>query len=152
MRPPTGGKTGSRNFNLTSIFGEWVRKNKIGVGFDSSTGFRLPNKALRSPDVAWVTTSRWESLSEEEQEKFIPLCPDFIIELLSASDDLEKLKEKMQEYFDNGATLGWLIDPKNKKVYIYCPNSLVESLDNPDSISADPLLPGFILYLNDIWS
>src|SRR5207249_1439904 len=115
-------------------------------------GFILPNKALRSPDVAWVQLPKWELLSEEQQEKFIPLCPDFVIELRSPSDDLENLKEKMQEYIDNGASLGWLLDIQNKNVYIYQPQADVQCLENPATISADPLLPGFNLKLHDIWS
>jgi Uma2 family endonuclease len=149
---PTGGMTGKRNFKLTTTFGNWVEKDKTGIGFDSSTGFMLPNKALRSPDVAWVSLSRWEALSEKQKEKFIPLCPDFIIELRSPSDDIEKLKEKMQEYIDNGSTLGWLIDPKEKKVYIYRPQKEVECLENPNSISAEPILSGFTINLTDIFA
>lgn len=151
IMPPTGGKSGARNFNLTGIFSVWVRQDKSGVGFDSSTGFMLPNKALRSPDAAWLSMSKWNSLSEDEKEKFLPLCPDFVIELRSPTDSLSALQEKMQEYIDNGASLGWLIDPKTRKVYIYQVGVAVICLDSPKQISADPLLKNFTLELSDLW-
>lgn len=151
IMPPTGGKSGARNFNLTTLFGIWVRQDQSGVGFDSSTGFILPNKSLRSTDAAWLSMSKWNSLSEDEKEKFLPICPDFVIELRSSTDGLGALQEKMQEYIDSGVSLGWLIDPKNKKVYIYQIGETVICLDNPKEISADPLLKNFILQLNDLW-
>ncbi len=151
IMPPTGGETGKRNFTLTALFGNWVEANGTGIGFDSSTGFTLPNGAKRSPDLAWVKRSRWEALTEAEKEKFPPLCPDFVLELHSRSDALDKLQEKMQEYIANGALLGWLIDPKEKKVYIYRPSAEVCCLENPDTISGDPVLPGFVLDLRRIW-
>jgi Uma2 family endonuclease len=148
---PTGGKTGIRNFELTGSFWAWRKKDGTGQGFDSSTLFTLPNGAKRSPDVAWVRNERWEQLSEKEREQFPPICPDFVVELRSPLDSLRTLKKKMQEYVENGAQLGWLIDPFEKKVYVYRPQSAVECLDNPEKISGDPLLPGFTLDVQSLW-
>src|SRR3954452_3412752 len=111
IMPPTGGRTGARNFTLIAQFGRWVDADGTGLGFDSSTGFTLPNGAKRSPDLAWVRRPRWDALTKEQRAKFPPLCPDFVVELRSPSDDLEILQEKMEEYIANGAQLGWLIDP-----------------------------------------
>ena len=151
IMPPTGGKTGQRNFTLTTLFGAWAQADGTGVGFDSSTGFTLPNGAQRSPDLAWVRRERWETLTEEEQTEFPPLCPDFVVELRSPSDTLSTLQRKMQEYIDNGAQLGWLIDPQEKRVYLYRPQTPVECLDHPETVSGEPLLLGFILPLAKIW-
>ncbi|MBI1987511.1 MAG: Uma2 family endonuclease [Nitrospinae bacterium] len=151
IMPPTGGKTGRRNFTLTGLFTAWVEADGRGIGFDSSTGFTLPNGAKRSPDLAWIERSRWVALTEEEKEGFPPLCPDFVVELRSRSDALEMLQEKMTEYIANGAQLGWLIDPQEKKVYIYHPSADVCCLENPETISDDPVLPGFVLDLRRIW-
>jgi Uma2 family endonuclease len=151
IMPPTGGKTGQRNFTLTALFGTWMQADGTGVGFDSSTGFTLPNGAQRSPDLAWVRRARWEGLTEEEQTEFPPLCPDFVVELRSPSDALSALQTKMQEYINNGAQLGWLIDPQEKKVYVYRSQAPVECLDHPETVSGDPLLPGFILPLAKVW-
>jgi Uma2 family endonuclease len=123
-----------------------------GVGFDSSTGFTLPNGAKRSPDLAWVKRSRWEALTQQQREQFPPLCPDFVLELRSLSDAVATVQAKMQEYLDNGAQLGWLIDPTGKKVYVYHPQAPVECLDNPRTVSGDPLLPGFVLELGRVWN
>jgi Uma2 family endonuclease len=148
---PTGGETGNRNFKLAVRFGAWALQDGTGVGFDSSTGFRLPNGADRSPDVAWVRLERWQALSSGERKGFPPLCPDFVVELRSESDSLATLQRKMQEYLDNGLGLGWLIDPQHHKVYLYRPDQAVEVLTNPISLSGEPLLPGFSLLLKDIW-
>ena len=150
--PPTGGETGRMNFKLTQVFGNWVDTNGTGVGFDSSTGFTLPNGAKRSPDLSWVRRSRWEALTQQQREQFPPLCPDFVLELRSPSDALAPVQAKLQEYLDNGAQLGWLIDPIEKKVYVYRPRAPVECLDNPQTISGAPLLPGFVLELGNIWN
>ncbi|KAF0250000.1 MAG: hypothetical protein FD167_590 [bacterium] len=147
---PTGGKTGRRNFTLIKLLSRLEDNNSDWVGFDSSTGFRLPNGAIRSPDVAFLRKTKWESLTSEQQEKFIPLCPDFVIELRSATDSLVDLKEKMQEYINNGSSLGWLIDPLEKKVHVYS-ISQQESLINPTSISAAPFIFDFVLQLTDLW-
>ena len=151
IMPPTGGKTGARNFYLTAQFGFWVQKDDTGKGFDSSTEFTLPNGAKRSPDVSWVRLERWNALSDEEQEEFPPLCPDFVIELRSRSDRLKELQQKMEEYMANGAELGWLIDPFDKKIYVYRPRITVEVLDNPGEISGEPLLKGFVLDVQSLW-
>jgi Uma2 family endonuclease len=152
IMPPTGGETGSRNFKLTTRFGDWVESDGTGVGFDSSTVFQLPNGANRSPDVAWVRRSRWDALTEEEREGFPPLCPDFVVELRSRTDRLKTLQEKMEEYIANGAQLGWLIDPVERKVYVYRPNTEMVCLENPERVAGDPVLPGFVLALKRVWS
>ena len=141
---------GNRNFHLTGRFYAWVENDNTGVGFDSSTGFTLPNGAKRSPDVSWMRRERWDALSAEQKSQFARICPDFVVELRSKSDRLKKLQKKMEEYLDNGAQLGWLIDPLEKKVHIYRPGTPVEILDNPANISSDPLLKGFVLKLEGI--
>jgi Uma2 family endonuclease len=151
IMPPTGTETGGRNFRLNGQLYNWTEQDGTGVGFDSSTGFTLPNGAERSPDAAWVKLERWNALTPEQQKKFAPICPDFVVELRSPSDNLEPLKTKMQEYIDNGALLGWLIDRKNRQVYIYRPGVAVECLDNPATVSGDSVLPGFVLDLSKIW-
>jgi Uma2 family endonuclease len=148
---PTGSETGNRNFNLTVQFGIWVKQDGTGVGFDSSTGFILPNGATKSADAAWVKLEKWNSLTREQQTKFAPICPDFVVELRSPSDRLQSLQEKMLEYIDNGVSLGWLIDRKNRRVYIYRPNGSVEVLDNPSRLRGEDVLPGFVLDLSTIW-
>jgi len=150
IMPPTGGTTGRRNADLIYQLQAWNRQSNLGVVFDSSTIFRLPNGAERSPDVAWIELSRWRSLSPAEQDNFPPLCPDFIIELRSKSDSLKELQQKMQEYQDCGCRLGWLINPQNRQVEIYRPHQKLEILDNPAQIIAD-ILPNFCLDLSFIW-
>jgi Uma2 family endonuclease len=152
IMPPTGGWTGHRNFTLIGLFSRWVEVDGSGLGFDSSTGFTLPNGARRSPDLAWVRRSRWEALRAEEREEFPPLCPDFVVELRSRSDDLATLQAKMQEYMANGAQLGWLIDPQAKNVYVYRPGADVVCLENPTTISGEPVLSGFSLDVRRLWS
>lgn len=151
IMPPTGGETGSRETKLSTQLTNWAEHDGTGVAFGSSTGFDLPNGATRSPDASWVERSRLEMLTPEQKKKFLPLCPDFVIELRSPSDRLDDLKEKMQEYIDNGARLGWLLDPISRRVYVYLPGSPVECLDNPQNISAAPTLPGFKLDLARAW-
>ncbi|MEH2300112.1 MAG: Uma2 family endonuclease [Nostoc sp.] len=150
IMPPTGSDTGNRNFDMVVELGIWNKQTKLGKGFDSSTGFTLPNGAERSPDVSWVKIERWNALTPEQQEKFAPICPDFVVELRSRTDSLKELQEKMQEYIENGAQLGWLIDRKNKRVEIYRPGKDVEILDNPASLSGENILPGFVLHLQQI--
>jgi Uma2 family endonuclease len=151
IMPPTGGETGRRNFTLIGLFNTWVEKDNTGIGFDSSTGFVLPNGAKRSPDLAWVKKSRWEALTDEEREEFPPLCPDFVVELRSKTDSIDVLQSKMEEYIENGAQLGWLIDALRKKVYIYRQGEKVRCMENPGMVSGDPLLTGFVLNLGRIW-
>ena len=150
IMPPTGSDTGKRNFDIIVQLGIWNKKFKLGVAFDSSTGFTLSNGAKRSPDASWIKLDRWNSLTKEEQEKFAPICPDFVIELRSKTDLLKTLQEKMQEYIDNGASLGWLIDRQNQKVEIYRVNKSVETLTSPSSLSGENILPNFTLDLTEI--
>lgn len=153
VNPPTGGETGKRNLSITTQLGIWFEANeRLGEAFDSSTGFELPNGANRSPDVSWVARERWEALTQREREGFIPLCPDFVVELRSKTDGIKKLRRKMEEYLDNGARLGWLIDPQNQRVEIYRPGQSVEILENPETLSGESVLPGFTLSLKRLFS
>jgi Uma2 family endonuclease len=147
IMPPTGSDTGRRNVKITTQLDIWNSESNLGEVFDSSTGFTLPNGAERSLDASWVKIERWNALTPEQQQKFAPICPDFVIELRSRTDSLKDLQEKMQEYIENGAQLGWLIDRKNKRVEIYRPGKAVEILDNPASLSGENVLPGFVLNL-----
>ena len=152
VNPPTGGESSQRNFSLITQLGIWLAANEsLGEGFDSSGGFILPNGAIRSPDASWVRRDRWEALTPQQRRGFVPLCPDFVMELRSASDSLTKLQEKMQEYLENAAQLGWLINPQNQQVEIYRPQQTVEVLDHPTELSGEDILPGFILNLRRIW-
>ena len=151
IMPPTGGETGNRNFSLIVSFGNWVEANKSGIAFDSSTVFKLPNGAKRSPDLSWIKNARWKKLTKDEKVKFPPLCPDFVVELRSPSDSLKNLQNKMTEYIENGAALGWLIDSLEKKVHVYLPDSKIEILENPKQVSGEPLLEGFALNVRKLW-
>lgn len=151
IMPPAGGETGNKNILLGTFFTLWTLEEGTGIPFDSSTGFLLPNRATRSPDVAWVKRSRLTLLTAEQKKKFLPLCPDFVIELRSPSDNLKTVQEKMQEYLDNGAQLGWLIDPLERRVHVYRAGQAVVCLEHPLTISGDPELPGFVLELTRIW-
>jgi Uma2 family endonuclease len=151
IMPPAGSETGHRNSTLTLRVAGWAETDGTGLVFDSSTGFTLPNGAIRSPDASWVKQERWAALTQDQREKFAPLCPDFVVELRSPTDRLPVLQEKMQEYMANGARLGWLIDPLDKRVYAYRPDQPVESLDNPTTLSGDPVLPNFVLHVRELW-
>ena len=148
---PTGGLTSDRNSDINFQLRLWNRNRKFGKVFDSSGGFKLPNGADRSPDAAWVELSRWNSLTRQQQERFVPLCPDFVVELRSPSDTLKDIQNKMQEYLDNGAKLGWLIDPQRQMVEIYRPSQQVEILHSPNTVSGENILPGFSLDLAEIF-
>ena len=148
---PTGGETGNRNFDLIGQIWFWSRKNKLGKAFDSSTGFKLPNGATRSPDASWIKMERWDNLTPEQRKKYLPLCPDFAVELVSESDDVEDTRKKMQEYIENGLRLGWLINPKDKQVEIYRVGKEVEVLDSPTSLFGEDVLEGFSLDLEVIF-
>ena len=148
---PTGGETGKRNVEVAADFVFWNRQTKLGVCFDSSTCFKLPNGANRSPDVAWIKKDRWDKLTTEEQEKFPPIAPDFVLELMSPSDTLQETRAKMQEYINNGVKLGWLINRKMGQVEIYCLGKPVEILDFPQELSGEDILPGFILNVEIMW-
>ncbi|NET43663.1 Uma2 family endonuclease [Okeania sp. SIO2B3] len=148
---PTGSDTGRQNLGIEALLWLWNRRTKLGVAFNSSSGFHLPNGSDRSPDAAWVKQERWDSLTREEQETFAPLCPDFVVELRSKNDTILELQKKMKEYHSNGARLGWLIDSKNRKVEIYRQDREVEILENPNSLSGEDVLPGFVLDLTEVW-
>jgi Uma2 family endonuclease len=151
IMPPEGWETSSRSANLVTLLTQWAWQDSTGVTSGSSGGFILPNGAMRAPDAAWVLRSRLAPLTAEQKQKFLRLCPDFVVELRSPSDRLNTAQAKMQEYIDNGARLGWLIDPGSRVVYVYRPNQTVERLENPAAISGDPVLPGFVLDLQRIW-
>ena len=152
VMPPTGSDTGNRNLDIEGQLWLWNRQTKLGKAFNSSTGFHLPNGADRSPDASWVRQDRWDTLTPEQRKGFAPLCPDFVLELRSESDNMEPLRAKMREYMENGARLGWLIDRKNKKVEIYRQAQEVDVLDNPSTLSDEDVLPGFVLDLTEVWS
>ena len=147
---PTGSEGGNRNFNLAVEFGIWAKTDGTGVGFDSATGFTLPNGAKRSPDLSWIARERWEAIPKKLRKKFAPICPDFVVELRSESDDLDMLKEKMEEYLENGAQLGWLIDPLEKKAHVYRPGARAKVLNHPKTITGELLFDGLTLKLAGI--
>jgi Uma2 family endonuclease len=149
---PTGGTTGRRNSTFIARLVVWAEADATGITFDSSTGFTLPNGAKRSPDAAWIKRERWAALTQEDHEAFPPLCPDFVVELRSPSDAITMLQSKMEEYIQNGAQLGWLIDPIEKRVFVYRPGTPPDLLQNPTTISGDPTLPGFVLDVQQLWS
>jgi Uma2 family endonuclease len=152
VMPPTGSDTGNKNADILGQLWLWNRQTQLGQIFDSSSGFHLPNGADRSPDVSWISQDRWDTLTPEEKSGFAPLCPDFVLELRSKHDSLESLQQKMQEYQENGAKLGWLIDRTRKKVEIYRPKKSVEVQNSPNSLSGEDILPGFTLDLSEIWN
>jgi Uma2 family endonuclease len=151
IMPPTGGETGKRNAGITSQLWLWNQQYKLGIAFDSSTGFKLPSGANRSPDASWIPLETWESLTSAQKQKFLPLAPDFVIELLSPTDTLEDTQKKMQEYIENGTKLGWLINPKKKQIEVYRQGKEKEILSNPQTISGENILPDFQLDLELIW-
>ncbi|MEB3216168.1 MAG: Uma2 family endonuclease [Nostocales cyanobacterium 94392] len=152
VNPPTGWETGQRNFSLTGQLYRWYEENQdLGKAFDSSTGFILPNGATRSPDASWVSQARWDALTTEQKGTFANICPDFVVELRSSSDRIEPLQAKMREYIDNGASLGWLLDPQHRQVEIYQPGK-VEALENPTELFGEEVLPGFVLNLRRVWN
>jgi Uma2 family endonuclease len=152
---PTGGEAGRKNSQLTTQVTIWANKNNTGEVFDSSTIFALPDGSRRSPDVSWVEKTRWEALTTEQKEGYPPLAPDFVIELVSASDlknqRYEDLQAKMQEYLKNGVKLGWLIEPQSKTVEIYRLGRKIENLENPSNLSGEDVLVNFSLDLSKIF-
>lgn len=152
VMPPTGSETGNRNSDMEGQLWLWNRQTKLGKTFNSSTGFHLPNGSCRSPDAAWVRQDRWDALTPEQRKGFAPLCPDFVLELRSESDSMEKLRAKMREYMANNARLGWLIDRKHQRVEIYREGQDVKVLDYPITLSGEDVLPGFVLDLTEVWS
>lgn len=148
---PTGSGTGKRNADLTTDVNIWNRQANLGIVFDSSTGFKLPNGSDRSPDVAWILNDRWNALTPEQQERFAPIAPDFVIELRSKTDSLETLEAKMQEYIENGVRLGWLLDPLTPQAKIYRPGQAVETIPSPATLSGENVLPGFVLEMDRVF-
>ncbi len=146
-----GGKTGLRNTFICTRLTNWAETHGMGPIFGPLTLFVLPNGAMRAPDASWVRKNRWDLLTIEQQESAPPLCPDFVLELMSPSDRLRPLQEKMAEYIENGAQLGWLIDPYKKRVFVYRSGLPVQRLDNPTSLNGDPVLSGFVLQLSQVW-
>jgi Uma2 family endonuclease len=152
VMPPTGSEGGNYNAEVSADLVLWNRRARLGKVFDSSTGFRLPNGAIRAPDTAWVAQPRWDALTPAQRQGFAPLCPDFVLELASATDDTADLRVKMQEYFDNGCRLGWLIDPRTQQVEVYRPAQPIEVLQAPATLSGEEVLPGFVLDLHRLFS
>jgi Uma2 family endonuclease len=148
---PTGGETGNYNFEIATDFGIWNRRTKLGVCFDSSTCFKLPSGANRSPDVSWIKQDRWDALTPEQKQKFPPIAPDFVLELMSPTDSLKDTQDKMQEYMDNQVKLGWLINRKTRRVEIYRQGQEKEILECPAEILGEDILPGFVLNLQAVW-
>ena len=151
IMPLTGGKTGIRNAEINADFVIWNRQKKGGQIFDSSTGFKLPNGATYSPDLAWVKNERWEALTEKQKEKHVPICPDFIMELLSSSQDVASLKVKMEEYMENGCSLGWLIDPYGRTTYVFRPKIQVEEVPFNQPLFGGQVLDAFSIKLSDVF-
>jgi Uma2 family endonuclease len=145
---PTGSETGRKNSEIHAEIVIWNRRTKLGYTFDSSTGFKLPNGAERAPDTSWIHKERWDALSIEEKEKFAPITPDFVIELRSKDQSLSELREKMDEYMDCGCRLGWLIDPQNRRTYVYTENGEIQTKSFDEELSGEEVLPG----LDVIWS
>ena len=148
---PTGGETGNRNLEIGADFVIWNRQTKLGILFDSSTAFKFPNNAVRSPDISWVKKERWEALTSEERIKFPPVAPDFVLELMSPTDSLKETQAKMEEYLENEVKLGWLIEPKTRRVEIYRQGKEVEVLTSPSSLSGENVLPGFVFNPSQYW-
>jgi Uma2 family endonuclease len=151
IMPPAFSETGNRNMKIAQQVANWAEKDGTGETFDSSAGFTFPNGATRSPDASWIKSERWNALTDEQKASFAPICPDFVIELRSTSDRLSTLQSKMQEYIDNGAILGFLIDRKAKTVHLYRPQQVPQILENPTEVQGDPELPGFTLKMSKIW-
>ncbi|MBN3876276.1 MULTISPECIES: Uma2 family endonuclease [unclassified Nostoc] len=152
VNPPTGWETGRRNWSISGeLYLWWRNAGEPGQAFDSSTGFILPNGATRSPDASWVSGERWQALTLSQKGTFANICPDFVVELRSSSDTLKSLQDKLREYIDNGAKLGWLIDPQQRRVEIYRLAKDVEVLENPAELLGEAVLPGFVLNLRRVW-
>ncbi|URR34898.1 Uma2 family endonuclease [Thermosynechococcus sp. HN-54] len=148
---PAGSESSRQNLSLSAQLWYWNQQMKLGVTFDSSAGFTLANGAIRSPDAAWIEKSRWQRLTPEQRRRFAPICPDFVLELKSPTDDLASLQAKMQEYVDNGAQLGWLIDSETHQVYCYQLGQAMQLLEHPSHLSGEPVLPNFVMDLTLIW-
>ncbi len=151
IMPPTGWNTGDKNSEINLQLRLWTKKDGRGKCVDSSSGYKMPNGAVMSPDASWILKERLEKIAPNKRRKFLPLAPDFVIELRSESDLLSKLKAKMEEYIENGVSLGWLINPNEREVYVYRPDQKIEVLENPSEVSGEPFLRGFMLDLKEIW-
>lgn len=151
MMPPSGGESSYRSSTVSGLLFIWSRQDGTGMTFDANGGFVLPNGATRSPDASWLLRSRWDALTREQRQKFLPVCPDFVVEVLSPTDSLPETREKMQEWIDNGARLGWLINSRRKQVEIYRPGQEPQVLDSPLTLSGEDVLPDFMLDLKEIW-
>lgn len=149
---PTGGETGHWNAEITTDLTLWNRQVGKGKSFDSSTGFSLPLGSDRSPGLAWIPIEKWEALDPKVRQGFLPLCPDFVVEILSPTDSWIQTQTKMQEYMDNGCRLGWLLDPKTQRVMIYREGQAPQQVEDPETLSGEAVLPGFTLPIRKIWS
>jgi Uma2 family endonuclease len=151
IMPPTNSETGERNFTLSGELYVWNKKNKLGKGFDSSTGFKLPNGAERSPDVAWIADERWKAVPANQKQQFAPICPDFVAEIRSNDQSINYLKDKMEEYIASGCRLAWLIDPKNRKTWVYAENGDIQTIPFDTPLNGGEVMPGFEVRLADIF-
>lgn len=148
---PAGSKTSKMNSRITRFLDAWAEEDGRGVAFDSNGGFTLPDGSMRAPDAAWVELKKWESLSAEDQARYAPICPDFVIELRSQSDSLPELEAKMKQWIANGTKVAWLIDPEQRTVSIYRPDDQPEVLVHPSSVQGDGIVAGFELVMARIW-
>lgn len=150
LMAPAGGASSARNLELSRQLANWAGRDGSGLAFDSSVGFILPNGAMRSPDAAWVPRAEWMALTDEQRERFPPVCPGFVVEIRSPSDRLQSLQRRMRDFMRNGAQLGWLIDARKRSVHVYRPGEHVQTVFSQSHVSADPVLPGFVLDLRRI--
>ena len=151
VMPPAGLGSGWRELRVGRRLDTWAEEDGTGMAYGPSAGFRLPNGAVRAPDASWLRLSRRDGLTEDERERIAPICPDFVLEIRSPSDSLAVVQAKMQEYMENGARLGWLIDPFQRRVHVYRPGQPVEVLEDPATVAGEDVLPGFDLNLSEIW-
>ena len=151
IMPPANPSTGSQNSSLSGELYIWAKEDGTGISFDSSSGFTFPNGSMRAPDASWMLKDRWESIPEDDRLRFSHISPDFVVELRSPLDSLAMIQAKMEEYIDNGVRLGWLIDPFERAVHVYQSGQAVQVLEHPEAVSGEPVLPGFMLYLSEIW-
>ncbi|MBX2892476.1 MAG: Uma2 family endonuclease [Saprospiraceae bacterium] len=151
IMPPTNSETGKQNFTLSGEIYIWHKKNKLGEGFDSSTGFKLPNGAERSPDAAWISSERWNAIPKDKRQRFAPIAPDFVAEIRSSDQSLNHSKDKMEEYIECGCQLAWLIDPKSRKTWVYQSNGDIHTIPFEEPLSGGDVMPGFEVRMADIF-
>jgi Uma2 family endonuclease len=151
IMPPTGFETGYRNNEVSRQLGNWARADGRGIALDSNTEYILPNGAALSPDASWLLRDRLEQFTKEQKKRFLQLCPDFVVELISPTDRLSRVKTKMREWIENGVALGWLIDADRRTVYIYRPGEDPQELVDIDHVLGEGPVAGFRLDLTDIW-